>query len=77
VALLALRRAGVAKLADASDLGSGGAILRGSSPLPGKPLYLSLSSATRANPHGTDVPALWLCMAAYDTSIIGDKMVIS
>ena len=27
--------AGVAKLADAPDLGSGGAILRGSSPLPG------------------------------------------
>src|SRR5256885_14752376 len=29
------RRARVAKLADAPDLGSGGAILRGSSPLPG------------------------------------------
>ena len=29
------RVAGVAKLADAPDLGSGGAILRGSSPLPG------------------------------------------
>ncbi len=28
-------RARVAKLADAPDLGSGGAILRGSSPLPG------------------------------------------
>ena len=32
---LAFLRARVAKLADAPDLGSGGAILRGSSPLPG------------------------------------------
>jgi hypothetical protein len=31
-----LKRAGVAKLADAPDLGSGGEILRGSSPLSGK-----------------------------------------
>jgi hypothetical protein len=31
-----LKEAGVAKLADAPDLGSGGAILRGSSPLSGK-----------------------------------------
>ena len=30
----------MAKLADAPDLGSGGAILRGSSPLPGKPLEI-------------------------------------
>ncbi len=34
--LLALCHAEVAKLADAPDLGSGGAILRGSSPLLGK-----------------------------------------
>jgi hypothetical protein len=36
--LIAVRfkEAGVAKLADAPDLGSGGAILRGSSPLSGK-----------------------------------------
>jgi hypothetical protein len=33
---LALLSAGVAKLADAPDLGSGGEILRGSSPLSGK-----------------------------------------
>ena len=33
--------AGVAKLADAPDLGSGGAILRGSSPLSGKCFIIS------------------------------------
>ena len=42
--LIAVRfkEAGVAKLADAPDLGSGGAILRGSSPLLGKLLEISL-----------------------------------
>ena len=33
----------MAKLADAPDLGSGGAILRGSSPLPGSPSQTGLS----------------------------------
>jgi hypothetical protein len=41
--LIAVRfkEAGVAKLADAPDLGSGGAILRGSSPLSGKYFIIS------------------------------------
>src|SRR6516164_1650391 len=38
MALFAFLKAEVAKLADAPDLGSGGAILRGSSPLLGKSL---------------------------------------
>ena len=38
---LPYKQAGVAKLADAPDLGSGGAILRGSSPLSGKLLQIS------------------------------------
>ena len=42
VALFAFLHAEVAKLADAPDLGSGGAILRGSSPLLGK--YLNMRS---------------------------------
>jgi hypothetical protein len=42
----------VAKLADAPDLGSGGAILRGSSPLPG-------SSQARMDPPASLCEALW------------------
>jgi hypothetical protein len=37
-----LKEAGVAKLADAPDLGSGGEILRGSSPLSGKSLGIKV-----------------------------------
>jgi hypothetical protein len=39
---LVINDARVAKLADAPDLGSGGAILRGSSPLPGTPMPVLL-----------------------------------
>src|SRR4029078_5239521 len=42
-------QAGVAKLADAPDLGSGGEILRGSSPLPGISLIISYLRVNQVN----------------------------
>lgn len=50
--LLALLHAEVAKLADAPDLGSGGAILRGSSPLSGIPSNRSRPRKNRRSVYG-------------------------
>jgi nucleoside-diphosphate-sugar epimerase len=56
----------VAKLADAPDLGSGGAILRGSSPLPG----ISARVPNAALPDDKKEPYDWGCDLVADTKRI-------